>query len=392
MNPISNQQQKIVPSIQTNPSTIPKIITNNINLSNISNQNKNIKTAENEIKTERPKQNVNMLQVEELINKNFIEAQNLEKLEESKPKPEKKEEKREARIPGPTLNPSLCTSPKTMAFFHINKVKVNPNNEEQKKLMENKIKNEELNKNINNKNILNPDKQEKNKKIISLLTATVPLENPQEEKNNQKIKFKIEEINKNSNNNTNITNYDLYEPYPEYDYDYYYDILYKKDDKKFLEKKTNRDYNNRIPEIPSYYTSFAERVDSGTQTVKNIEMIDRSTSCERMNVNPTKLKILNLINEYSYQEVFDALMKYYFPNYECNYSAEVIKKIANLVNDISLDQIVSYIISIGNSRQEVIKVNMKPYKEKELSSQEEEIDYEDNEEENDTIEIMEHDI
>ena len=104
-----------------------------------------------------------MLQIEEIINKNFIEAQNLEKLEESKPKTEKKEEKpekKEVRIPGPTLNPSLCTSPKTMAFFHINKVKVNPNNEEQRKLMENKIKNEELN---NSQKIIS--NAEKNKKI-----------------------------------------------------------------------------------------------------------------------------------------------------------------------------------------------------------------------------------
>ena len=338
-----------------------------------------------------------MLQIEEIINKNFIEAQNLEKLEESKPKTEKKEEKpekKEVRIPGPTLNPSLCTSPKTMAFFHINKVKVNPNNEEQRKLMENKIKNEELNnsqKIISNaeKNKKIEKKQETNNKIISLLTSSVPLENNSQEK---KIKFKVEESKKNYNTNINNNNIDMgiYEPYSGYDFDF--DISNKQEEKKFLEKKTMREYNT-IQEIPSYspykgYSFTREKIDSGTQTMKYID--NRSVSCERMNENPIKEKILNLINEYTYQEVFDALMKYYFPNYVCDYSIEVINKIANLVNDISLDQIVSCIISIGNSREEVIKVNMKPYKEKELSSQEEEIDYEDKDEENDTIEIMEH--
>ena len=341
-----------------------------------------------------------MLQLEEVINKNYVEAQNLEKLEESKPKPEKKEEqpeKKEVRIPGPTLNPSLCTSPKTMAFFHINKVKVNPNNETQKKLME-----KEKEENINNTGTISVNvekykkkeiKQEKNKKIISLLSSSIPLEedNLNDKNNNSNINgmnTNIEYTDMDMNNDI-----DMYEPYPGYDFDYDYDYNSKKEEKKLLEKKTKRD-KNEIKDIPSYITYqsssyYKDKIDSGTQTVKNVEMINRSTSCERTNVNPTKVKILNLIDEYSYQEVFDALMKYYFPNYNCEYSQEVIGKISNLVNDISLDQIVSYIISIGNSRQEVIKVNINSNKEKELSSQEEEIDYEDNDnnEENDMVEI-----
>ena len=345
-----------------------------------------------------------MLQVEELINKNFIEAQNLEKLEESKPKPEKKEEKeekKEARIPGPTLNPSLCTSPKTLSFFQVNKVKVNPNNESQKKLSKDKETNKDVIKvNVEKSKKNEILKQENNKKILSLLTASVPIEK-KEIKNETKKKFVVEEsknnilytnpnANINLNTNTIMDDIEIYdEPYTGYDFDY----SDKDEDNKFLEKKRNRIYNE-IPNISTYqntyqtYTSFKDKVDSGTQTVKNVDMINRGTSCERTNINPTKVKILNLIDEYSYQEVFDALMKYYFPNYNCEYNEELIERIARL-KDISLDQIVSFIISIGNSRQEVIKVNIDGNKEKEPSSQEEEIDYEDNDND-DIIEIMEH--
>ena len=351
-----------------------------------------------------------MLQIEEIINKNYIEAQNLEKLEESKPKQDKKEEiaeKKEARIPGPTLNPSLCTSPKTLSFFQVNKVKVNPNNEAQKKLKKDKDENNKdiIKVNVEKNNKKKELKQENNKKILSLLTATVPIE---KDIKNDKKKFVIEEsknntlytnkntninLNNNMNIESNMSDIDIYDPYTGFDLDYYDEA----EDINYLEKKRNREYDE-IPNTSIYkntyqtYTSYKDKVDSGTQTMKNVEMINRSTSCERTNVNPTKIKILNLIDEYSYQEVFDALMKYYFPNYNCDYNEELIEKIAKL-KDISLDQIVSYIISIGNSRQEVIKVNMNSNKEKEPTSQEEEIDYEDNENENDNediIEIMEH--
>ncbi len=77
-------------------------------------------------------------------------------------------------------------------------------------------------------------------------------------------------------------------------------------------------------------------------------------------INQLQLKISNLIEKYSYQIVFDSLMKYFFPsnisnNY--NYSKEVINQIDQLVKDLGFGHVLSFIIKIGNSRGEVVRIN-----------------------------------
>jgi len=77
-------------------------------------------------------------------------------------------------------------------------------------------------------------------------------------------------------------------------------------------------------------------------------------------VNQLQLKISNLVEKYSYQIVFDSLMKYFFPknisnNY--NYNTDVINQIKQLVKDLGFGHVLSFVIKIGNSRGEVVRIS-----------------------------------
>jgi len=77
-------------------------------------------------------------------------------------------------------------------------------------------------------------------------------------------------------------------------------------------------------------------------------------------INQLQLKISNLVEKYSYQIVFDSLMKYFFPknisnNY--NYNTDVINQIKQLVKDLGFGHVLSFVIKIGNSRGEVVRIS-----------------------------------
>jgi hypothetical protein len=127
--------------------------------------------------------------------------------------------------------------------------------------------------------------------------------------------------------------------------------------KYFLEevkKKYKGKDKYKLLGIKNTYNKGKNRVDFNTQT---------PTSFNQNNpykINQLQHKIANLVEKYSYQIVFDSLMKYFFPNNiskNYNYSKEVINQIDQLVKDLGFGYVLSFVIKIGNSRGEVVRIN-----------------------------------
>jgi len=94
-------------------------------------------------------------------------------------------------------------------------------------------------------------------------------------------------------------------------------------------------------------------LNKGTQTPSYL-----SSNCNCYNnMISNKMIISNLVEEYSYQVVFDSLMKYFFPNNNYDYNEKVLKKLQKLIKNIGYNKILSYIISIGNLRGDLIRSN-----------------------------------
>ena len=145
--------------------------------------------------------------------------------------------------------------------------------------------------------------------------------------------------------------------------------------KYFLEKvkkKYKRKYKYKLFGIKNTYNKEKNKINFNAQIPTSFNKINPYI------INQLQLKISNLVEKYSYLIVFGSLMKYFFRknihnNY--NYSIKVVNQIEQLVKDLDFGHVLSFVIKIGNSRGEVVRI--RKYKKSNLMDINEEEDADD---------------
>ena len=133
---------------------------------------------------------------------------------------------------------------------------------------------------------------------------------------------------------------------------------------EFIDIEVNNDYllSNNIEDNFEFL---------GKKTKLEEKVIER----EEIEENISKLKVLKLIEKYSYQNIFILLYKNFLSNKSGNvnfdnYNEAAIQEILKLIQEMGLNKVLSIILSIGKSRGEKIKLCFECKEEDETDSNE----------------------
>jgi len=102
-------------------------------------------------------------------------------------------------------------------------------------------------------------------------------------------------------------------------------------------------------------------MEMGTQTeeIKNSNSNNNNNKNDKKNEMRAKLKVLRLIEKYSYQFIFNFLLKYFSQNYIDNYInllyyKDINEDIIELIKEVGIQKLLSILLLIGNLRGEQI--------------------------------------